>query len=159
LVLIYVRILFVYEKQLAISKNKAHRQECLCHKCKEPQARAPVQQTKERLLGTSVHNLFFNTRPFKAGCFCFGVRPISRKQKGCRIGTSGNQVIGASEMHWNCIGGLGLGLGGPRVAQAWPKGHASVAQGPRKGRMEECFVCNKRRKKAGWGKILTADLR
>ncbi len=33
--------------------------------------------------------------------------------------------------------GLGLGLGGPWVTQGWPKGHPSVAQGPRKGRIEE----------------------
>jgi len=33
--------------------------------------------------------------------------------------------------------GLGLGLGGPWVAQAWPKGHPSVTQGPSKGRFEE----------------------
>jgi len=30
--------------------------------------------------------------------------------------------------------GLGLGLGGPWVAQAWPKGHPSVAQGRPKRR-------------------------
>jgi hypothetical protein len=44
--------------------------------------------------------------------------------------------------------GLGLGLGGPWVAQGPPKRDARETQGsiPRK-----CFVCNKSWKKAGWG--------
>jgi hypothetical protein len=32
--------------------------------------------------------------------------------------------------------GLGLGLGDPWVAQAWPKGHPRVAQGPSLGEIE-----------------------
>jgi hypothetical protein len=31
---------------------------------------------------------------------------------------------------------LGLGLGGPWVAQAWPKGHPSVTQGSPLGEIE-----------------------
>jgi hypothetical protein len=50
-----------------------------------------------------------------------------------------------------CLLGIGFGwpLGGPGVAQAWPKGHPSVAQGWICG---SAFVCNKKAKKAGWGR-------
>jgi hypothetical protein len=48
---------------------------------------------------------------------------------------------------------LGIGIGS---GFGWPKGGPSMAQGPPKrgARVEwkKCFVCNKRREKAGWGR-------
>ena len=74
---------------------------------------------------------------FGPGVRVFGLRPISRRQRGCRnreIGSSGNRVIGTAAL----LGlGLGLGLGGPWVAQGWPKRHPRVTQGPCERRTEE----------------------
>jgi hypothetical protein len=39
-----------------------------------------------------------------------------------------------------CRVGLGLGLGDPWVAQAWPKGHPSVTQGRPKGRFSKVLL-------------------
>jgi hypothetical protein len=47
--------------------------------------------------------------------------------------------------------GLGLGLGGPWVAQAWPKGQPSVTQGRTKRRMTKAFCLQQKLKNAGWG--------
>jgi len=49
-----------------------------------------------------------------------------------------------------CLG-LGLGLGGPWVAQAWPKGHPSVAQGRTKGRIAEVLYLQHGFKNGGEG--------
>src|SRR5436309_3099870 len=46
---------------------------------------------------------------------------------------------------------LGLGLGGPWVAQAWPKGHPSVTHGPSKGRFEEAPLFATKEEKRGLG--------
>ncbi|SRR5579871_1091952 len=52
-----------------------------------------------------------------------------------------------------CLLGLGLGLGlrGPWVAQAWPKGHPSVAQGRPKRRFGETSLFATKTKKGGVG--------
>jgi hypothetical protein len=47
--------------------------------------------------------------------------------------------------------GLGLGLGGPWVAQAWPKGHPSAMQGPRKRRLAEVLCLQQELKNGGPG--------
>jgi hypothetical protein len=47
--------------------------------------------------------------------------------------------------------GLGLGLGGPWVAQAWPKGHPSVAQGRPKGRFTKVLCLQQKLEKGRVG--------
>jgi len=47
--------------------------------------------------------------------------------------------------------GLGLGLDGPWVAQAWPKGHPSIAQGRPKGRFWETSLFATQTRKWGVG--------
>ena len=46
---------------------------------------------------------------------------------------------------------LGLGLGGPWVAQAWPKGHPSVTQARPKGRFTKVLCLQQKLEKGGGG--------
>jgi hypothetical protein len=55
--------------------------------------------------------------------------------------------------------GLGLGLGGPWVAQAWPKGHPSVAQGRPKHRLKETALFATKDKKMAAGVVIWAEER
>jgi hypothetical protein len=69
-----------------------------------------------------------------------------------RLQESGDRFIGESGHRNSRDIGIGFGikwpLGGPRVAQASPKGHAGAA---RASNGRSTFICNKRWKKAGGG--------